>query len=166
MIDASMVLEILAFFGKGIANAGLKDIYEKWKKLIKAKISSTTVAKTVEPEKLLEEYEQNPDIWKEPMKAALDEAQIGKDEEIIKGALHLLGLTKPTQNNGTFQSFNNNGSGTQNNIGNKFINNHTVYNQASEFFDEVDERSGFRIRTTYQRDHMTGARIIVGKELA
>lgn len=166
MIDSSMVLEILALCGKGLANAGLKDLYEKWKELIKSKIAGTTVAQTVEPEKLLEQYEQNPDTWKLPMKLALDEAQVDKDEAIVNGALHLLASMKPSQNIGIVQGFNNNGSGTQINIGNKAINNHTVYNQASEFFDEVDERNGFRTRTTYRRDPITGARIPVGTQLA
>ncbi len=166
MIDSSIVLEILAFCGKGIANAGLKDFYEKWKDLVKAKIAGTTVAKTVEPKKLLEQYEQNPNTWKQPMKAALDEAQVGKDEEIVNGALRLLVSMKPSQDSGTFQGFNNNGSGIQINVGNKAIKNNTVYNQAPEFFDEVDEKNGFRTRTTYRRDPVTGARVIVGKELA
>jgi hypothetical protein len=73
---------------------------------------------------------------------------------------------KPSQNIGNDQSFNNSGSGTQINIGNKAINNHTVYNQASEFFDKIDERHGFRTRKTYRRDPLTGARVIVGIELA
>lgn len=166
MIDSNLVLEILAFCGKGLANASLKDIYEKWKGLIKLKIAGTTVARTLEPGKLLEQYEQNPDTWKQPMKAALEEAQVGKDEEIVNGALRLLILMKPTQDIGTVQGFNNSSSGTQINVGNKAINNHNVYNQASEFFDEIDERNGFRTRTTYRRDPVTGARIIVGKELA
>jgi len=166
MIDSSIVLEILAFCGKGLANAGLKDLYERWKGLIKSKIAGTTVTKTVGPEELLEQYEQNPDTWRQPMKAALDEADVDKDEEIVNGALRLLVAMKPTQDIGTVQGFNNSGSGTQINIGNKAINNHTVYNQASEFFDEIDERNGSRTRTTYRRDPVTGARIIVGKQLA
>lgn len=166
MIDSSMVLEILAFCGKGLANAGFKDLYEKWKGLIQSKIGGTSIAKTIEPEKLLDQYEQSPKIWEPPMKAALDEAQVCKDEEIVNGALRLLDLMKPSQNIGNDQSFNNSGSGTQINIGNKAINNHTVYNQASEFFDEIDERHGFRTRNTYRRDPLTGARVIVGIELA
>lgn len=166
MVDSSLVLEILAFCGKGLANAGFKDLYEKWKGLIKAKIAGTTVATTVEPGKLLEQYEQNPNTWKRPMQAALDEAQVDKDEEIVNGALRLHKLISHTQNTATVQGFNNSGSGTQINVGNKAINNHTVYNQASEFFDEINERNGFRTRTTYRRDPVTGARVIIGEELA
>jgi hypothetical protein len=70
------------------------------------------VGKSIEPEKLVEEYEQNPEIWKQPMKSALDEAQVDKDDEIIKGALHLLILQKPTQQIGTVQGFSNNKTGT------------------------------------------------------
>jgi hypothetical protein len=166
IIDSTVILEIIAFCGKGIANAGLKDIYEQWKARIKTKISGTSVAKTIEPGKLLEEYEQNPETWKQPIKSALDEAQVDKDDEIVKGALHLLNLPQPIQEIGILQGFNNNGSGTQINIGNKAINKNTLYNQASEFFDEIDEKNGIRTRTTYRRDPVTGKRVIVGIELA
>ncbi|MHC0068801.1 hypothetical protein ACWATR_39075 [Nostoc sp. UIC 10890] len=166
MIDSTVILELLAFCGKGIANAGLKDIYEKWKARIKTKISSTNIGKSIEPEKLVEEYEQNPEIWKQPMKSALDEAQVDKDDEIIKGALHLLILQKPTQQIGTVQGFNNNGTGTQINVGNKGIDNSIVYNQVADFFDEIEERNGIRTRKTYRRDPGTGKPIIVNIELA
>ncbi|PSB57822.1 hypothetical protein [Chamaesiphon polymorphus] len=100
MIDSSVVLEILAFCGKGLASAGFKDLYEKWKGLIQSKIGGTSIAKTIEPEKLRDQYEQSPKIW-----------------------------------------------------------------EPSEFFDEIDERHGFRTRKTYRRDPLTGARVIVGIEL-
>ena len=164
-IDSNSILEILAFCVKTVATAGIKDQYENFKELIKSKIANTTVAETVEPEKLLEQYQKNPHVWNQLMKAALDEAQVVKDKEIIDGALHLLASRKSTQDIGTVQGFNNNGSGTQVNVGNQAINNHNVYNQASEFFDEIDERNGFRTRTTYRRDPATGVRVIVAQGL-
>jgi predicted glycosyltransferase len=161
------ILGILAFGAQGIANAGLKDLYEKFKKMIEKKISGTTVAKVVEPEILLEQCEQNPDTWKQLIKTALAEAQVDKDREIVNAVSHLWNLlTPPLQDTRTIQCFNNSGSGTQNNTGNNITNNQTVYNQASEFFDEVNLKNGYRTRSTYQRNPITGSPTIVGIQLA
>lgn len=165
MINTGIILEILAFCSKGLANAGLKDLYEAWKKRVEVKLAGTTISKTIDSARLLEAYERDPNTWKQLLKVALDEVQVEKDTEIISGALQFLGLIRSAENNGTFQSFNNAGSGTQNNIGNKVVNNHTVYNQAPEYFDEIDESSGFRIRKTYRRNP-DGACVIVAQQLA
>lgn len=70
---------------------------------------------------------------------------------------------KPVQGSGTVQEFKNDGSGVQINSGNTVIGHQSVYNQqASDFFDEV--KNG--MRTTYRRDPVTGALIVVGKQLA
>ncbi|AFZ18396.1 HNH endonuclease signature motif containing protein [Allocoleopsis franciscana] len=70
---------------------------------------------------------------------------------------------EPVQGIGTVQEFKNDNSGVQVNSGNTAIGHQTVYNQqASEFFDEV--KNG--VRTTYRRDPVTGALIVVSMSLA
>ena len=70
------------------------------------------------------------------------------------------------QSNSASQDFKN-GSGTQVNIGNTTIGHKTVYNQhASEVVYEVKIENGVKIRTTYRINPVTGARVIVGQELA
>ncbi|WP_375469989.1 hypothetical protein [uncultured Nostoc sp.] len=70
------------------------------------------------------------------------------------------------QSNSASQDFKN-GSGTQVNIGNTTIGHKTVYNQhASEFVYEVKKENGVQIKTTYRINPVTGARVIVGQELA
>jgi hypothetical protein len=70
---------------------------------------------------------------------------------------------KPVQGIGAVQEFKNDNSGVQVNSGNTAIGYQTLYNQqASEFFDEV--KNG--VRTTYRRDPVTGALIVVSMSLA
>jgi hypothetical protein len=162
------VLELLAFCGKGLANSTLKDVYEQLKNLLKAKILGTSTVQGIDPEVLLTQYEQNPEIWQGPMQAALAEAQVDKDEEIMTAAKHLLDAVKPSIGTGTVQNFNNNASGTQINnvnIDNKTVSNHSAYYQESEFFDKVREFNGLRTRTTYRRNPATGGHSIEGIEL-
>jgi hypothetical protein len=74
---------------------------------------------------------------------------------------------QPVQGIGTVQEFKNDSSGVQVNSGNTAIGNQNVYNQqASEFFDEVNNNALFTSRNTYRRDPVTGVRIPVGTSLA
>lgn len=168
MSTLETILEVLIFASQAVGNSAIKDIYEQLKEHIQKKLIDTNIAKRVSPDQLLEAYEQQPDTWKEVLKSALDEAKIYQDREILEKTFDLSGLMKSTQTTKKSQSFHNHGSGTQNNIGNKVINNQNTYNQTysepSEYFDEIEDKNGMRIRTTYKRDS-TGMITLVGQQL-
>jgi hypothetical protein len=108
-----------------------------------------------------DEYDSSTSQSKGITQAELRESKKSLLAAISKGE-HTL-FDKPVQDICTAQEFKNDNSGVQVNIGNTAIGHQNVYNQqALEFFDEV--KNG--VRTTYRRNPVTGALIVVAMSLA
>ncbi|HYU75833.1 MAG TPA: hypothetical protein VEL31_24430 [Ktedonobacteraceae bacterium] len=69
------------------ATAAIKDTYQALKTLIKKKFAGDPLA-----EATVDKHEKKPDIWKEPLKEALTEAQANKDADILKLAQQIIDM--------------------------------------------------------------------------
>lgn len=74
------------------AGEAIKDAYHGLKVLIQRKLTSKP-----EAEIALAKYEDKPKVWEAPLKEALTEANVDKDEEIIRAAQKLMTLVNPQQ---------------------------------------------------------------------
>lgn len=77
---------------KDVASAIVKDSYNEFK----AGIRHLFVGKP-EAEMALAQYEQKPDIWEAPLRAALVETGADRDEAILTAAQQLLALIQPAE---------------------------------------------------------------------
>ena len=75
---------------KDTASEAIKDAYQGLKVLVQRHFSGKPKAELV-----LDEYEKEPDVWKEPIKKALMETGIDKDEAIVKAAQALMAKVDP-----------------------------------------------------------------------
>ena len=75
---------------KDTASEAIKDAYHGLKVLVQRHFSGKPKA-----EMALHDYEKKPDVWKEPVKEALTEAGVDKDEAIIKAAQALMTKVDP-----------------------------------------------------------------------
>lgn len=92
MEPVSLILSALA---TGVAKAAgdtVPDAYKALKELIKRKFASKPQAEMV-----LEEHEKDPETYEVPLKKKLVEADVDKDEEILKKAQELLKLANPQE---------------------------------------------------------------------
>jgi hypothetical protein len=78
--------------GKEVVSAAAKDAYAKLKALVQKRFSGKP-----EAEMALAQHEKKPQVWKEPLKDALVETDVGKDEAIIQAAENLLKHIQPQQ---------------------------------------------------------------------
>ena len=83
---------------QGVAGDAIKEAYQGLKELIQRKFVGNRKA-----EMTLEEYEKRPEVWEEPMKTAIQETGIDKDQEIVQRAQKLLSFINAQQNLGGFQ---------------------------------------------------------------
>lgn len=75
---------------KDTASEAIKDTYQGLKVLVQRHFSGKPRAEMV-----LDEYEKEPGVWKEPIKKALTETGIDKDEAIVKAAQALMAKVDP-----------------------------------------------------------------------
>jgi hypothetical protein len=88
---------ILAALAVGVSKAAqevgssfFKDAYEQLKQLLKAKFADNEKAKTA-----LDDYEQDSDTYKKPLKKEMESAGIATDEEILKRAQAIMEKADP-----------------------------------------------------------------------
>jgi hypothetical protein len=77
---------------KDTTSQAIKDTYNALKSLIQRKLSHQAKA-----QKALLEYEDNPDIYEEPVRKALSTLHLDQDEEVLTTAHHLMSLVQPQQ---------------------------------------------------------------------
>ncbi len=77
---------------KNTASESLKEAYTGLKTLIQRKFAGKTVAEVA-----LVQYEAKPDVWRTPLEEELREAEISRDENIIKAAQRVMMLIQPEQ---------------------------------------------------------------------
>jgi hypothetical protein len=77
---------------KDTATQGVKDAYLGLKALIQRRFAGKQ-----EAEVALAQHEQKPDVWKEPLKAALTDTGTARDDEVVKAAQALMKLVDPQQ---------------------------------------------------------------------
>lgn len=75
-----------------VAGAAIKDAYKALVSLITIKIGSNKEAKSH-----LDKYLKDPETWKKPVKKAIQESKIDKDDQVLKLARELLKLVKSNQ---------------------------------------------------------------------
>ncbi|ABW29275.1 hypothetical protein [Acaryochloris marina] len=108
-----LILTALVTGAAKVAGDAAPDAYKGLKALIQKKV----VGKP-EAEMALAKYEEKPDVWEEPLKDALAESGIDKDEEILKAAQELLEQLQPGK---TVSGTINIGQGAKGNIGQNVI---------------------------------------------
>lgn len=77
---------------KDTADQAVKDAYNGLKTLIQRKFANKPAAETA-----LAEYEKQPDVWREPLKHIIKEAELDQDQKIIAAAQQLVQLVQPQQ---------------------------------------------------------------------
>ncbi len=90
MEPVSLILTALATGAAKAAGDAAPDAYKALRELIKRKFASKPQAEMV-----LEEHEKDPETYEVPLKKKLIEADVDKDEEILKKAQELLKLANP-----------------------------------------------------------------------
>ena len=96
MDPITLILTALATGATKAAGEAVPDVYKGLKTLIQKKFAGKP-----EAEMALTKHEEKPEVWKEPLKEALAESGIDKDEEILKAAQALLEQLKPEAAAGT-----------------------------------------------------------------
>jgi hypothetical protein len=89
MDPISMVVAALVVGASEVAGQAVKDAYAGLKALLTRKFAGKQAAEVV-----LAEHEQQPETWREPMKAKLAENAVDQDEEILEAARKLLELAQ------------------------------------------------------------------------
>ena len=74
------------------ASESLKDAYAGLKTLIQRKFAGKAAAEIA-----LVQHEVKPDVWRTPLEEELREAEIARDENIIKAAQRVMTLIQPQQ---------------------------------------------------------------------
>ena len=92
MEPVTLILSALAAGAVKAAGDTVPDVYKALKELIKRKFASKPQAEMV-----LEEHEKDPQTYEVPLKKKLVEADVDKDEEILKKAQELLKLANPQE---------------------------------------------------------------------
>ena len=77
---------------KESASESLKEAYTGLKTLIQRKFAGKSAAEVA-----LAQYEAKPDVWRTPLEEELREAEISRDENIIKAAQRVMMLIQPEQ---------------------------------------------------------------------
>jgi hypothetical protein len=77
---------------KETASESLKEAYTGLKTLIQRKFAGKSAAEVA-----LVQYEAKPDVWRTPLEEELREAEISRDENIIKAAQRVMMLIQPEQ---------------------------------------------------------------------
>lgn len=77
---------------KDVASQGVKDAYDGLRTQVARRFADKP-----EAEMVLTKYEEKPEVWKEPLRAALIETEADKDEEIVEAARQFLTLINPQQ---------------------------------------------------------------------
>lgn len=92
MEPVSLILSALAAGAAKAAGDTVPDAYKALRELIKRKFASKPQAEMV-----LEEHEKDPETYEVPLKKKLVEADVDKDEEILKKAQELLKQAFPQE---------------------------------------------------------------------
>ena len=97
MIDpVSLILTALAagagIIGQEAVSEVTKDAYQKLKALIQHRLADKPQAEII-----LQKHEENPEIWKEPLRQELIDIQASQDNEIIRAAQQLMTIINPQQ---------------------------------------------------------------------
>jgi hypothetical protein len=90
MDPITLILTALVAGAAKAAGDTIPDAYKGLKALIQKKFAGKP-----EAEMALAKHEEKPKVWEEPLKDALVEAGVDKDEEILKAAQELLKQLKP-----------------------------------------------------------------------
>ncbi len=77
---------------KDVASQGLRDAYNGLKTLVARRFTNKPEAAMA-----LAKYEENPEVWEAPLRAALIETGTDQDEVIVQAAQHYLTLMNPQQ---------------------------------------------------------------------
>jgi CheY-like chemotaxis protein len=80
----SAVVTALALIAKDVASEATKDAYRSLKALLQRKLAGKP-----EANRALDTYEKNPEAGEAPLKAALVEARLDQDEEVVQQAQQL-----------------------------------------------------------------------------
>jgi hypothetical protein len=75
---------------KETAGAAVKDAYAGLKSLLKRKAGDRPLITEV-----IEQHEEEPEIWEKPLQAELGKAGVADDEEVVRAAQRLLALLDP-----------------------------------------------------------------------
>ena len=89
LIISALVAGTTAAF-KDTTGQAVKDAYSGLKTLLKRKFAGKPAAEVA-----LDQHEEKPEVWKEPLRQALTETGAGQDEEVIKAAQGLLEQVDP-----------------------------------------------------------------------
>lgn len=92
MDPVTLILSALATGAAKAAGDTVPDAYKALRELIKRKFASKPQAEMV-----LAEHEKDPETYEVPLKKKLVEADVDKDEEILKKAQELLKLANPQE---------------------------------------------------------------------
>lgn len=92
MEPITLILTALVTGAAKAAGDAAPDAYKGLKALIQKKFAGKPVA-----EAILEEHEKDPETYAAPLKKNLVEAEVDKDEEILKAAQELLKQAKPEE---------------------------------------------------------------------
>jgi hypothetical protein len=84
---------------KDIASDAIRDTYGALKSLVQRKFHGDEAQELV-----LDKHEEDPEVWKEPLKKALTETGADKDEEILERAKALLEQIPPESETAKFIS--------------------------------------------------------------
>jgi len=102
MLILTTVATCATFIAKGTASEVVKDAYYCLKELIQSKFIDKEEAM-----RKLAEYERNPNVRESPLKDALIEAEIDRDQKIIEAAQKVMTLVNQHQiKGGTQQIYN------------------------------------------------------------
>ena len=96
MDPSTILLSALSLAGttlSSVADQAVKDSYAGLKELILRKAG----AKAPELQTTLAKYEQESEVWKEPMKDALKEAGLDQDQDVVDQATELLKRAEAAQ---------------------------------------------------------------------
>jgi len=106
--NLALILTALTTGAQGVANEAAKDAYHGLKTLIQRKFKGQPDEQSAQV--ALSKYEEKPDVWQEPLKDALIEAQADQDQTIVVAAHDLLELIKAHQQPLTHSVINNTGT--------------------------------------------------------
>lgn len=88
----TLIVSALAIGTSAAASRAVKDSYNTLKKLIQNKFGDVPDFKLV-----LIKYEEEPEVWKAPLRYELTKVHADLDEEIVKAAREVITLAKPQQ---------------------------------------------------------------------
>lgn len=106
--NLALILTALTTGVQGVANEAVKDAYHGLKTLIQRKFQGRPDEQSAQV--ALSKYEEKPDVWQEPLKDALIQAQVDQDQAIVVAAHDLIELLQIHQQPLSHNVINNSGT--------------------------------------------------------